>query len=82
MADIKHSSRRNIENSTYGHSFLASCNEVVKVIGQLDAGKDDGNRRLTPDHIKLGDNKLDVHYVYVFVRSLIPCQRNKRFTNQ
>ena len=51
MADIKHSIRRNIQNSTYDHSCVVACTKVLEATGQINAGKDDGNRGLTSDHI-------------------------------
>ena len=70
---------RNIEISTYDHSCVVSCNEVREAIDQL---KDDGNIGLTSYHIKHGGNELGVHISMVFVRSRIPLQHPKRFTNR
>ena len=69
MADIIYF-RRNSENSTYDHSCVISCNDVMEAAGQLNVGKDDGNTGLTSDHMKHGSNELGVH-ISMFLSAVV-----------
>ena len=50
-----------IAETAFDSNSAITCNDVMSAINKLKSNKNDGNKGLSSDHLKVGSNELSVH---------------------
>ena len=65
MTDIVHELNILLSESGFKSNCIITCDDVDLAVRKLKLNKNDGNRGLSSNHIKHGNNKLNIHISFL-----------------